>query len=102
MNQQTEVETFTCPIFSTMHIPEHTAKALDSDLSNAMAACYRTGDYGWLIYTNPGYEGDLVNIAAGHPELQALLKWGREHGHRYIMLDCDGDTYPELFPVFEW
>jgi hypothetical protein len=96
---ETQVETFTCPILSTGHVPKETAEKLDEgSLDNCIS--YSLGEYGWLTYTDPNAmrRGESM----GCPYLDDILAWARKKGHRYVMFDRDAELYKNLFPIFDW
>lgn len=88
-------------VLSTAHIRCATGEVLTEWARSEPAAhplLVASTHHGWFLGTHPlpaGQEGDLPE------ELPDILKLGRDHGCRYILLDSDGPVDDGL-PTFPW
>ena len=83
-------------VLSTSHVPEHTATYLNfhEDTGFTVYQC----EFTFRMHVS---RGSGVHDCDEHPELQVLAKLAQEQGCKWLVLDCDGNTYDEL-PTFEW
>lgn len=104
-------ETFTVVVLSTGHVTKGTADSLDEIIKLRFAGTQsqvgigdwrywviaeRWAEYGWWVWA--GIEDGRDELPA---DLRACLDYGRDHGARWVMFDCDGPLEPEL-TRYEW
>ena len=82
-------------VFSSTHIPESTARALEE---GTVSFSVYANDYSWRIHAAPT---SAVHQDNDNKELVALAKIAKEHDCIWLVIDSDGPEYINL-QIFDW
>ena len=84
---------------STAHIRPETAERLDNGLKGLIPV-YKY-EYGWIIFSTAAtyHEEDYATLPE---DLKACVSLAVKHGCDWLRLDCDGERYEGLLPLYEW
>ena len=91
-------------VVSTGHISKDDNDRLETDSSSNLTpdlVIYKY-QYGFFIFISDELEESIDRLRSNYTEaLCNLLTLAKANGCRYLKLDRDGQTFPEL-PVFDW
>ena len=93
-----EPESFKVLVLSTAHYEIEDDAELEDLCSDSDMMMSRQHGYYIKLYN----DAELNDKTCLSNSCRAIIKWALENGYRAVEFDCDADTYPDLFPVFEW
>ena len=94
-----ELKIFKVADVSTQHVLEADLKRLKEE--DCAITAYEF-EYGVFVYLSKDIEPEYLQKQGYSEGFQRIWKASLAAGCRYVVLDCDGEDYAELFPTYDW